>query len=181
MPLMRRASREVYRVYDEDEFFADASRDETEASRDKSFQAAPRVREQRLRRVAGVTMLLTTMGAVGGLIAVSGLSAVGDRGRRVGAGLLAASGSLVSSRAAHAHVWRERVGADGSRRRRAQGRRTDRARTVRRVVAGPRADVVLGKRSAPIGVASAASVGHPAARASAAPQRRGGSEFGFER
>ena len=186
MTLLRRAPREVYRVYGEEEFLAYAGGDER-------FEAAGSgTGERRLQRVAGATMLLAAMGAVGGLVAITSLSSVAGDGRRVGAGLLAATGSLVSSRAARAHVWRGRAGSDGPRdqrvrdrqadRRSAQDQQADRVRGVRPAGPRPRAAVVaLPPPGAPIEAAPPASVARLTARASAGPQRSGQSEFGFER
>jgi len=60
---LRRAPREVYRLYDEEAFFAGADQEE----RRKSATTPPGGR--RLRRIAGTTTLLAAMGATGGLIA----------------------------------------------------------------------------------------------------------------
>jgi len=187
MTLLRRAPREVYRVYGEEEFFACAGGDER-----LEVAASGMGERRRLQRVAGAAMLLAAVGAVGGLIAITSLSPVAGDGRRVGAGLLAATGSLVASPAARAHVWRERAGSDGPRHRSVRDRqadrrsapdpRADRARSVRRAGAPHMmAAVALRQPSAPIEAAAPASVARLTARASAGPQRSGQSEFGFER
>ncbi len=64
--LLRRAPREVYRVYGEEEFFATAA--------DERSEPTDGAGEQRLQRVAGATVLLAAAGAVGGLIAITSLS-----------------------------------------------------------------------------------------------------------
>ncbi len=185
MTLLRRAPREVYRVYGEEEFLAGAGGEE------RTQAPVPRPGEPRLHRVAGMTMLLAATGAVGGLIAITNLSSVAGTGRRVRTGLLAATGSLVSSRSARAHVWRERAGADGPLHQSVRAEPVDRARVARRAGARPRAvAVILRRPSAPIEAAPPASVARLIARASAGPQqsqqsaeprRSGQSEFGFER
>jgi hypothetical protein len=191
MTLLRRAPREVYRVYGEREFLAGACYDEC-------FDAVPsQAGEGRLQRIAGATMLLVAIGAVGALIAIASLwSATGD-GHRVGAGLLAVTGSLLSSRIARAHVWRERADPGASRHRRvrelqadrrsAQELQVDRVRGVRlalarRASAPARASAVASRvAGAPIELAVPASVAPPTVRASAEPAQSGQSEFGFER
>jgi hypothetical protein len=117
MTLLRRAPREVYRVYAEDEFFAGPGLDE----RWEADACGPESR--RLHRAAGATMLLAAVGALGGLITVTSLSSTARARRQVGSGPLAATASLGSSAAASAHVWREpaRVEADRHRGARARG------------------------------------------------------------
>ena len=198
MTLLRRAPREVYRVYGEQEFFACAPGGEhVEAT-------MPAIGVRRLHRVADATMVLAAMGAVGALLAIATRSAAGD-GRRVGAGLLAATGSLGSSRGSRTHVWRglANADADGPRKRSAPARpadrarqvelarQVDRARTSHRASARPRAGAVAKHHaSAPIEPAPQASVSGMTAQASAeSPQpgppaqvrQPGQSEFGFER
>jgi hypothetical protein len=182
MMLLRRAPREVYRVYGEDEFFAYTGGEER-------FEiAAPRIGEQRLHRVAGVTMLLAATGAVGGLIAIASLSSVGSDGRRVRVGLLAATASLLPSRAARGQVWREGPGLHGrddrSVRDRRARRRTTQDRQAARVRPVPPAGVppadVRPEVAAVAEGTPTASVARDAG-ASAEPQPSGQSQFGFER
>jgi hypothetical protein len=196
MTLLRQAPREVYRVYGEEEFFACA------ANGEHLELTTPATGVRRVHTVAGATMVLAAMGAVGALLAITSRSAAGD-GRRVGASLLAATGSLVSSRGVRTHVWRGLADAEGSRHGSAPARpadrarqvelarQIDRARSVRRASARPRATVaVVGHASAPIEPAPQASVADMAAQASgesqqpeqpAPAQHAGQSEFGFER
>jgi hypothetical protein len=196
MMLLRRAPREVYRVYGEDEFFAYTGGEE------RFEVGVPRIGERRLHRLAGVTMLLAATGAVGGLIAIASLSSVGD-GRRVRVGLLAAAASLLPSRAARGQVWRERPGLHGlddrsvrdrwARRRTAQDRPAARVRPVRPAGVHPAGVHPAGVHPAgvhPAGVRPEATVvaeGTPTASAardagaSAEPQPSGQSQFGFER
>jgi hypothetical protein len=102
MTLLQRSPREVYRVYDEDEFLAGAGSDDCLAL---PVQAA----EQRLHRVAGVTVLLTALGAVAALVTLAATSST-TGGRRGGAALLAASGTAGSLRTVGAHVWQQSPG-----------------------------------------------------------------------
>jgi hypothetical protein len=183
MTLLRRAPREVYRVYGEHEFLADACHDEGFAA--VASETGPR----RLHRMAGATMLLAAMGAVGGLIALTSLSSVARGGRRVRADLLAATGSLISSRAARAHVWRERAGSGAPGHQSVRERQADRIRSARSAATRPRAAAVgLRHPLAPIEApapapieAPPASVARLTARASSALRQPGQSEFGFER
>jgi hypothetical protein len=167
MTLLRRAPREVYRVYGEREFLADMCHDERpEAARS---EIGPR----RLQRVVGTTMLLAATGAVGGLIAITSLSSVAGDRRRGRADLLAATSSLVSSYAARARVWREGPGSDGPHRQSVSGRPADRARKVRSAAARPPTAAVAVRQPAP--------PIQPAASESTEAAASGQSEFGFER
>jgi hypothetical protein len=199
MTLLRRAPREVYRVYGEREFLSDAWQDERREA------AVSEIGPRRLQRVAGTTMLLAATGAVGGLVAITSLSSVAGDGRRVRANLLAATRSLVSSRAARAHIWREGPGSDRHHRQGVLDRQADRARSVRSAAARPRAAAVgVGHPSAPIQTmeseptqaaasrptkaaapvpiqAPPSSVARLTASSSSQPRQSGQSEFGFER
>jgi hypothetical protein len=196
MTLLRRAPREVYRVYDEEEFFARADRDECFGSTGASG-------EPRLRRVAGVTVLLAAAGAVGGLIAITSLSAATGARRRVGARRLAttgppASARAASARAAAAHVWRASPSVDVLGRPSVRGQDLAQAAgrvvlvhhggTPRRAAALQRAPVSEGspepavrEQSTPVAEATTAQPVSSVASASATAQRAGQSEFGFER
>jgi hypothetical protein len=191
MTLLRRAPREVYRVYDEEEFFARADRDER-------MEPTGATGERRLQRVAGVTVLLAAAGAVGGLIAITSLSAATGARRRVGARLLATTGSPVSARAAAAHVWRASPSVDALRRPSVPGQEVaqpaGRVALVhhggipRRAAAAQRAPVSEGspalavrEQSTPVVDATPAQPASAVASASATAQRAGQSEFGFER
>jgi hypothetical protein len=96
MTLLRRAPREVYRVYGEEEFFAD-----TTAHDDRVGGTALGSGDRQLQRLAGVTVLLAAVGAVGGVIVITSISPSSSR-RRGGARSPAASGSslAVNDRAA---------------------------------------------------------------------------------
>lgn len=184
MTLLRRAPREVYRVYDEEEFFAADAREEHVQA------AAPGTGVRWPQRVAGATVLLAVTAAVGGVVAIAGTRPARGGGRRAGASLLAATGSLVSARA---RVWRAPAGSGGPRR---QGSPSRRARDVppswarARVAIGARAEArprlaSASPRLRPVQVEAAvasARVAQPAAvSASAGVRVPGPAEFGFER
>ncbi len=188
MTLLRRAPREVYRVYGEDEFFACADRDER-------LQTTTSVAGgRRLRRVAGATMLLAATGAVAGLVVIASLPSVTGIRRRAGTGLLAAD-SFGTSHGSRGQVWREPAGAAETPSRSMRMQDADRVRVAARVgaperAARPRRAIVpaetaaaaVARQGAP--VESAASPPQPlrmTASAAAVPQRSGQSEFGFER
>jgi hypothetical protein len=98
MTLLRRAPREVYRVYDEEEFLA---RTDCEAS----FEAVAASSERRLQRVVGATTLVAITGVVGGLVVFTSLPAVVGGSRR-SRGRLAAASALASVRTERAQMWR---------------------------------------------------------------------------
>jgi hypothetical protein len=195
--MLRRAPREVYRVYGEDEFLGRV------ADHRDIEPAAPASAQRLLHRVAGTTMVLAAAGMVGGLVALTSLSSGSGARRRIATGLLAANGlrgaqSRRSTRVAPAEVWREAAGARGSYRRGAQHRTTRRMRVTRRaaqparspfdrpeppVITTDRTVPVADEtqpRNAPIEAATSTNVAGATAVASQ-PQRPGQSEFGFER
>ena len=191
MTLLRRAPREVYRVYSEEEFFACVDRDE------RSEPAGP-VGERRMQRVAGVTVLLAATGVVGGLIAITGLSTSTGARRRAGAGLLAGTRSLISTQATPTRGWRELPGADGARRPSVHelrvARRTRRVLLPRRVraprsaaaarvvsVSDATATVTAPDQSTPVVSGMPAQPVRARASAAATSQGSGQAEFGFER
>jgi hypothetical protein len=203
MTMLRRAPREVYRVYEEDEFFACADREE----RFESGASAPTAR--RSHRLAGATMLLAVAGALGGLTATTGLSSVAGTRRRSGARLLVASDPPASSRIANGRIWPAREGSNGrsatapkdrgaasirslgGARRAANGhpaavsRRKGGSRhaAIATAAGAPAAAgaVAAGSTGAPIELASTASAPPAPATASARPRPPGQPEFGFER
>jgi hypothetical protein len=87
MKLLRRAPREVYRVYSEDEFFAD-----TTPHAEHVEAPSPGSTERQLQRLAGATVLLVTVGVVGGMIVLTSVSTPASR-RRGDARSSATSGS----------------------------------------------------------------------------------------
>ena len=194
MTLLRRAPREVYRVYGEEEFFAAAARDER-------FELTGGRGERRRHRVAGATVLLAATGAVGGLIALTSLSAATSARRRVGAGLLTATRSFASSRATRVQVWRERpsrrlspaeLREPGPRSARPDSASCPRTSTRRPVSTGQPARAVPraspperrprgGGRAQSPQMAAAAAQPVQVTASAAPPPRSGQSEFGFER
>jgi hypothetical protein len=87
MTVLRRAPREVYRVYGEDEFLARV------ADHRDVEPAAPASAQRLLHRVAGTTMLLAAAGMVGGLVALTSLSSGAGSRRWIATGLLVAGGA----------------------------------------------------------------------------------------
>jgi hypothetical protein len=190
MTLLRRAPREVYRVYSEEEFFACVDHDER-------FAPTAAAGERRMHRVAGVTVLLAATGAVGGLIAITSLSPGAGARRRAGAGLLAATRSFMHSQTARAHVWRESSSADELRRHEVNVRRIGQrggaaasarhAGSPRRVTPRPdvaseeSAGIAVREQSTPIVVAAPVQPVRVTASAETMARRSSQSEFGFER
>jgi hypothetical protein len=196
MMLLRRAPREVYRVYGEEEFFATAA--------DARSEPTDGAGEHRLQRVAGATVLLAAAGAVGGLIAITSLSTAAGARRRAGADLLVGVRLSGHARAERSRVWREPASPDGADRpgviARRGGQRSARIRGVidagapRRARAGSRppaaraaaeperADVAGSDHQIqPVASSSPAQSVRPTASAASTSQRSGQSEFGFER
>jgi hypothetical protein len=196
MMLLRRAPREVYRVYGEEEFFATAA--------DARSEPTDGAGEHRLQRVAGATVLLAAAGAVGGLIAITSLSTAAGARRRAGADLLAGVRLSGHARAARSRAWREPASPDGADRpgvlARRDGERAARIRGVidagapRRARAGSRPPAARAAAEAeradlagsnpqiqPVADSSPAQPVHSTASVAAPSQRSGQSEFGFER
>jgi hypothetical protein len=181
MAMLRRVPREVYRVYGEEEFFADAPYDKRMDVRQ------PGDSERRLQRLASVTVLLA---AVGGLIVLAGVPSL-TRGRRRGTRASAAAGRPLPARAG---LWRERASSE-VRGRRIVGERpalltrsAPPAGKQQRVLAAPRPrgtatiDVAVPVGGAgPANAAAPVSVADATARASAVRPQQGRVEFGFER
>jgi hypothetical protein len=198
MTVLRRAPREVYRVYGEDDFLARV------AEHQDIEPAAPASTERLLHGIAGTTMLLAAAGMVGGLVALTSLSSGAGSRRRIATRLLVADGSRGApsrraTRVAPAKVWREAASADGSGKHGARQRRTSRtlvpqraALAVRlpldrpepRVITPDRTVPVADEaqpRSAPIEAVTSTTASPGATTVVSQPQRSGQSEFGFER
>jgi hypothetical protein len=177
MTLLRRAPREVYRVYDEDEFLA-------AAGHEQAWEApAATAGAGRARRLASTAMLFGAVGAVGGLIAVNCLAPPKGTGRRVGGGLRAAAGLLISSGVSHARIWRARPTVNRSTSLGvSRGRRWTVDRDGHGAVALPHE---LAQAPSPAGVsiqvATAATIARVVASAPPLPKLAGHPEFGFER
>lgn len=194
MTLIRRAPREVYRVYAEHEFLADALCDEPLRTRG---EAAGR---RRLHGVAGATVLIATAGALGGVLALESLQSVPGSRRRERQRSAVATASTVATRAPHPSVRRGQRGrgrpARGSQGPRAARRPPDRVPSAgrrwpaREVASIPEPTPVResaadpGSPPAPPGVRVAAAsspVAVSAAAGAGATREAGQSEFGFER
>jgi hypothetical protein len=174
MTLLRRTPREVYRLFDEDEFFAGADRVE------RRERAITPPGGRRLRRIAGTTTLLAAMGATGGVIALNRMVAVGGAGRPLTSGMLAGLGSSVPSRVGPRRAW-PHAGAARTRRLGSARRQTSRVATTTLSPPATAVDSEQPQRVTPAPRLTPAAQPDRAARTSSSPQRSGQSEFGFER
>ncbi|MCW3020264.1 MAG: hypothetical protein JWN10_2572 [Solirubrobacterales bacterium] len=196
MTLLQRAPREVYRVFDEDQFLARAPHEPLIAT------AVPAAAERRLRRIAGTTVLLAATGALGGLLAVASVSSVSGTRRRTGVRLFASTVSSGVLPRPSSHVTGARTVRHltlsagprdaGARQRKERLRVSRRPRpAVRSLVKRRIAAVLSGGRRAPVAIVpeqrsvpveAVPSASHdPAAVGGSQPRRSGRSEFGFER
>ena len=187
MTLLRRAPREVYRVYTEDEFLADASCEELFPT---SGRAAG---SRRLSRLAGTTLLLAAAGAVGGLVVLTSAQSLSGGRRRERPRPAMTSGLLAAVRAQHLSAQRRRgaAGVGGPGRgsvsphiaRRQSRASVVRVRKHRHDVAAP-SELARVRTSPPVPqspvVEAVASVGAQPTVA-AAVDKPGQAEFGFER
>jgi hypothetical protein len=191
MSLLQRAPREVYRVFDEDEFLVRG------AGQPGNSPATPVGAERRLRRIAGTTVLVAAAGAVGCLLAVAGVFSVSGARRRSGVRLSASNVPPSSSSRVETLGGRDLAVSEGSRsaRLRARSRRIGISRRSRldvrsvgkrRAVSGSTGEgaralaFVAAPRSTPVEAAPSAGDAPPAADGPQL-QRSGGPEFGFER
>jgi hypothetical protein len=207
MTLLRRAPREVYRVYGEEEFLEGADHAEALQTLARAGQGGRAVLppavsgagERRLRRVVGATLLVGAVGVVGALTAVSGLLSGRGTGRRFGGSLRASVGASVGprvglhgSRASHvslARIWQARA----AQRRRSELRPASQPARTKHGAAGERRRGPAGgarRSSLEIAVLAAqrpqaarVSVARLTAMAGAAASSQGPvrPEFGFER
>jgi hypothetical protein len=177
MTLLRRAPREVYRLYDEEDFFAAADQEE----RRESVTTAP-PGGRRLRRIAGTTTLLAAIGATGGLIALNRAVSVAGAGRQLTAGLLAGTGSPAPSHASRTHVWWQ-PGGKRTPRDAAPTRQLTSAHAVRGIAAYARVSTIASvqPQRTPVELATPTASPDPAATVASSSRRSGQSEFGFER
>jgi hypothetical protein len=202
MMRVRRAPREVYRVYSEEEFFGG---DELLAGgvADECRVGSAGGADQRWHTAAGVTIAAAAIGAIGGAVALTWVASAPRDGRRT-AGLLAAASSLAPSHLAGTHVWRGPSNSEGPRPRGVAMRRIAAAKPSRR--AGTPVRAARARRSPGVGVRGqvtqtvamaltsyeAAAVARPRAGAGAVsaptaapqplhPSHPAASEFGFER
>jgi hypothetical protein len=199
MTRLRRRPREVYRVYTEDEYLGGAGLEVATVGEwpPAAEPARKGAGERRLRRAAGMAMLAGTVGAVGGLVVMTGSWAHRGAGRRPGS-LVAATRSprgarspaVVDSSAApswlagarRSLVMRSRVARAGRHRRVARTRLPIHPRGGVAVVV----DYVPRSSSGKASVTTFAAGGATAADAStgaATPRAAAGkqAEFGFER
>jgi hypothetical protein len=109
MSLLQRTPREVYRVFDEDEFLVRG------ADQLGNHSAPPVAAERRLRRILGATVLVAAAGAIGGLLAVAGVLSVSGPRRRTRVRLFAATGLAPSSARAQTVGGRHLTVSGGSR------------------------------------------------------------------
>jgi hypothetical protein len=197
MTLLRRAPREVYRVYAEHEFLADALCDEPLRTREASAGRP-------LHRIVAATVLIAAAGALGALIALESLQSIpGSRRRerqRSAAATATATAVVAVTRASHPGVRRERGGRGRPRRRSPRPQAARRAPDPvspagQRVQVGGLAPIPerapapesAGAPEGPPSPAGApvAAAGSPvavsAAASTAAAREEGQSEFGFER
>lgn len=184
MTLLRRAPREVYRVYDEQEFFA-------EDARKDHFQApVPDTGVRWMHRVAGATVLLAVIGTVGGVIFIAGAPSAKGGGRWGGAGLAVATRSLspVRARALRVSVGRGRPSHESSLGGHARevflvGVRPPRKVNVARASLRPHVAAAAPRlgRTPVEGAVALASVAQSAASVPTSPRQADPSEFGFER
>ncbi len=187
MTLLQRTPREVYRVFDEDEFLMRG------ADQLCNAPATPITAERRLRRIAGTTVLLAAAGAVGGLLTVAGVFSVSGARRRTGVRLSASnvpppsSSSRVETVRGH-HLAVSEAHVRGRFRRVAASRRSRldvRSVGKRRAVSGPiggaaRALAFVAARSTSVEAAPSAGDTPPAVNGPQL-QHSGRPEFGFER
>jgi hypothetical protein len=89
--LPRRAPREVYRVYTEDEYLAGVD------ERLPDIAGLPADAQNRLRRIAGAALLMGACGAVGGVLALGGFAPATGPTRRMRLGGRAVRGHLVAA------------------------------------------------------------------------------------
>jgi hypothetical protein len=149
MMRVRRAPREVYRVYSEEEFFGGDELIAGGVADERDVSSAGGA-DQRWHTAAGVTIAAAAIGAIGGVVALTwGASAPRD-GRRATTGLLAAAGSLAPSHLAGTHVWRGPSNAEDPRPRGVTMRRIAAAKPSRR--AGTPVRAARARRSPGAGV-----------------------------
>jgi hypothetical protein len=193
MTLIRRAPREVYRVYSEAEFLADPLCDEQV----RNIDATAGVR--RLNRIAGATVLVAAAGAVGAMIAWTSTPSIAGSRRRERPRTHPALASNGPTPASAPRVWRVQEGGARSAHVRASGHpasrrdhsqpQTQRARR-HEITPSPigalRQVSTLGQRGTPsptppVMAASPVDASSPAAAVPATPAPSDETEFGFER
>jgi hypothetical protein len=127
--LLSRQPRQVYRVFDEQEFLAEDWVDDTQTA---SPEWVERPGGERLhRRLVGTAMLCSAVSAVGGLVVVNCLSPVKGSRRSLDRSLRTAAEAIAPERVSPMHVWRTSMLADGLSRRSQRGGRVEAGRRVR--------------------------------------------------
>jgi hypothetical protein len=178
MTLLSRAPRQVYRVFDEQEFLAEDWIDALETAYPEGKELPGRERWH--RRLVGAAMLCSAMGAVGGLVVVNHLSPVMGSRRSRDRSLRTAAEAIGPARVSPAHVWRASMLTDGLGRRSQHRGRVEAGRRARPGDARPVAIEV--DTQAPGSVRRvAANLQRPRASASVAGAQPARAEFGFER
>lgn len=104
MTLLRRAPREVYRVYSEAEFLANPLCDE------RMWRVDATAGVRRLNRIAGATVLVAAVGAVGALIAWTSTPSIAGSRRRERPRTHPVLASNGPTPASAPRVWRVREG-----------------------------------------------------------------------
>ncbi len=194
-------------MYGEDEFWTSAALEPFDGWGGLGRVNATRTSSGRraLLRAAASTVLLASVGAVGGLLAMSGAAPFSGGRRGVVAGRFARERSAASTQAAGGHIWRERTGWPLSRTHVARAHRRARGMTVRglapvpgdRVSGAPAARaaraIALDRDGSAVEVAAVSVSSHPVAAvpvessarplgsASAQQSSPRPDEFGFER
>jgi len=92
MRLPRRAPREVYRLFDEDEYLAGATWEP-----DVDAVTARSLKDSLWPRIVSAAILLGTTGAVGGLVLLNSLTHLRGSGRRAGPRISSAAGPAAST------------------------------------------------------------------------------------
>lgn len=191
MTLVQRRPREVYRVFDEDEFLV-RSDDERRA-----MPPTPVAAERRLRRIAGATVLVAAAGAVCGLLVAPAVFPVSGTRRRTAVRLFAATvlpssssrlvkvagRQLTVSRGSRGAGLRERSKrVDVSRRSRPALRSIGQRRAVSGATGGPTRALAFVTARRSTSVETAPSAGHTPPPVAGPPlQHSDRPEFGFER
>jgi hypothetical protein len=197
MTLLRRAPREVYRVYGEQEFLEGADHAEAlpplaracEDRRANARSAAPGGGGRHLRRVTGTALLVGAVGAVGAVTAASGLLSGRGPGRRIGESRRASLGPLVASHVSRAPIWRARAPRTlrsalrpaSQPMRTGQGLAVVRRRGLARGGRRPGVEIAVERPQHPPAVQASVAGLTATAGAPAGAQRPMHPEFGFER
>jgi hypothetical protein len=172
MMLLRRAPREVYRLYDEQTFLDNDTGEKTVTAGGHPLS--------RLRRLAGATMLLGAVGVVGGIFLVHEQLPVNGSGRRLGVRLRSASNLPTAARVGPAENQSLRpaeAGRSGATRGRARLVHDNRVRARARAVL----ESGLPGKGAGIPAHTTEHVERFTAGVPPLPRRAGRAEFGFER